>query len=198
MRIIGGRAAGTRIEAPKGSGVRPTLDRVREAIFNRLAPLLPGATVLDLFGGTGAMALESISRGAKYALSVERSAKHGRIIAKNIKTCDFKPGEIELRIACVFATLRHFAEKGSAFNVVLADPPFGEKTKPKQRSKSLAQQLIDDSYLPEVMTQGALFVLGHASRDQISIPPHWAIQKSQRYGDATINFLTKADRPQRS
>jgi len=80
MRIIGGSAAGKIIKAPKGLEVRPTPDRVRQAIFNRLGPSIEGTRILELFGGTGALSLESLSRGATSSMCVELSRKHARFI----------------------------------------------------------------------------------------------------------------------
>ncbi len=190
MRIIGGREAGTRISTPKGQGVRPTQDRVREAIFNRLAEALIDATVLDLFGGTGAMGLESISRGASDALCVEKSPIHGRTIQKNAQACGYSQDQFRLRIGCCFTCIRALAEKNALFDVIFADPPFGEKTTNK-RSQSMAQKLLDDSNLPQIVHESTIIVIGHASRDKVEIPSIWQIEKQQRYGDATINFLRK-------
>ncbi len=191
MRIIGGHESGTRLATPKGQGVRPTQDRVREAIFNRLAQDLIGATVLDLFSGTGAMGLESVSRGASEVLCVEKSALHGRTIKQNILACGYLPNKLNLRIACTFATIRSFAESGRQFDIIFADPPFGEKTT-NQRSQSMAQRLFDDQNLLRIAANHSIVVIGHASRDKIDLPESWQILKSQRYGDATINFLRKA------
>ena len=192
MRIIGGRESGTRLATPKGQGVRPTQDRVREAIFNRLAQDLIGATVLDLFSGTGAMGLESVSRGASEVLCVEKSALHGRTIKQNIRACGYLPNKLTLRIGCTFATIRSFAESSRKFDIIFADPPFGEKTT-IQRSQSMAQRLFDDQNLTRIADEHSIVIIGHASRDKIEIPSCWQVLKAQRYGDATINFLRKAD-----
>ncbi len=192
MRIIGGREAGTRITTPKGQGVRPTQDRVREAIFNRLAVLLMDAKVLDLFGGTGAMGLESISRGADQVLCVEKSPAHGRNIQKNIKACGYNQNQFRLRIGCCYAAIRVLAEEQTQFDVIFADPPFGEKTT-NRRSQSMAQRLLDDPNLQKVAHSNTQVIVGHASRDKVEIPEAWYLVKQQRYGDATINFLRKND-----
>lgn len=193
MRIIGGREAGTRIATPKGQGVRPTQDRVREAIFNRLAANMVGATVLDLFSGTGAMGLESVSRGAASVLSIEKSAQHGRTIEQNIKACGYTRDRIQLRIGCAFSALRHLVETQQSFDLIFADPPFGDKTT-TQRSKSMTQILLDDPNLHAIAKINTLIIVGHASRDRVEIPDAWSVTKQRRYGDATINFLTKQSR----
>jgi 16S rRNA (guanine966-N2)-methyltransferase len=194
MRIIGGREAGLRIATPKGQGVRPTQDRVREAIFNRLAANLVGANVLDLFSGTGAMGLESISRGAASVLSIEKSAQHGRTIEQNIKVCGYNRDRIQLRIGCAFSALRHLVETQQRFDLIFADPPFGDKTT-THRSKSMTQILLDDPNLQAIAKINTLVIVGHASRDKVEISDNWTVAKQKKYGDATINFLTKQSKP---
>lgn len=189
MRIIGGREAGTRLTTPHGQSIRPTLDRVREAIFNRLARVIMGARVLDLFSGTGAMGLESISRGAEFVLSIERSVQHGKLIEKNIRACRYLPHQIELHISDSFAALRSLASLHAHFDIIIADPPFGAKTT-RSHSQSIAQKLLDDPHLAMLSKKHSFVVIGHATRDRVKVPPHWKIYKRQRYGDATIHFLT--------
>ena len=84
MRVIGGELGGRRLEAPEGTGTRPMLDRVREAMFSTLAPWLPGASVLDLFAGSGSLGIEALSRGAKHAHFVERGAPAYRCLKANL------------------------------------------------------------------------------------------------------------------
>ncbi len=189
MRIIGGTQAGIPIQTPRGQGVRPTVDRVREAIFNRLAGWIPGTRVLDLFSGTGAMGLESVSRGAAYVESVELSAKHLSYIKKNVSACGYGPTQIRLRQNCAFKAIAELANQSQTFDLILADPPFGERTR-QRRSESAAQKLLDDPNLPKICHPETRIVLGHATRDQVQIPSIWNLEKQQRYGDATINYLT--------
>ena len=87
MRIIAGAFRGRRLHGPKGDKVRPTIDRVREAIFSMLGPDIPDARVLDLFAGTGAMGLEALSRGAALSVFVDQSADSVRLIRENIELC---------------------------------------------------------------------------------------------------------------
>ena len=89
MRIIGGSARGRRIAAPKGSAIRPTADRVREALFNILPRDLAGMRVLDLFAGSGSLSLEALSRGAESALLVDESAAAAKLIRRNVDALGF-------------------------------------------------------------------------------------------------------------
>ena len=188
MRIIGGSESGLRLATPKGSGVRPTVDRVREAIFNRLAADIVGAKILDLFSGTGAIGLESASRGAGSVLSVEKSPRHARIIDQNIRQCGYQRPRVALKLGCAFRSIEQLASLGKYFDFVFADPPFGDKTS-GQRSQSMAQRLIDDPNLLAITHARSVVVLGHASRDEIEIPGTWHSLKQNRYGDATIVYL---------
>ena len=87
MRITGGSARGRKLAAPKSDLIRPTCDRVREALFNILGERIKGARVLDLFAGTGAVGAEALSRGAAFALFVDHSLDAGRLIEANLRTC---------------------------------------------------------------------------------------------------------------
>lgn len=188
MRIIGGTAAGTILRAPKGLNVRPTPDLVRQAIFNSLAGRVDDARVLELFGGTGALSLESLSRGATAATVVELSGKHGRFIEQNHKTCRLRPGTMQVRIQDVFAALPKLREQGAQFDLVFADPPFGEKNV-NRRSESLSQKSLDDEDLPHLLDGDGLFVLGHCKRDTLEIPGHWEERKMMKHGDSCMRFL---------
>ena len=192
MRIIGGKDSGRILVAPKGLSIRPTSDRVREAIFNRLSPYMPNARVLDLFSGTGALGLECISRGASTVLNVENSNQHLHYIKKNIRACRYQPSQIQVRLACAFKTIHDLAIHSETFDIILADPPYGPKTKTaEERSGSLAQQLMDDPNLPRLAVPYTVVVIGHATRDKIKIPQHWLAEKTQQYGDATICWLKR-------
>lgn len=191
MRIIGGREAGTRLTTLKGQGIRPTLDRVREAIFSCLAREVIGSKVLDLFSGTGAMGLESVSRGADFVLSIERSSQHGKLIKKNIRACRYSSSQIELKIIDTFTFLRSASCSNSHFDIIIADPPFSKNHKKHlhQNSYSIAQKLLYDPHLSMLSKRHTLVIIGHATRDIIHVPICWKIHKRQRYGDVTIHFL---------
>ncbi|MFT4688772.1 MAG: RsmD family RNA methyltransferase [Verrucomicrobiia bacterium] len=188
MRIIGGTAAGKIVKAPKGLNVRPTPDLVRQAIFNSLADRVEDARVLELFGGTGALSLESLSRGARSAMVIELSVKHGRFIEQNHRACGLPPGSMQMRILDVFAALPKLAAQEQRFDLVFADPPFGDKNVNK-RSESFSQKALDDETLPGLIAPGGTFILGHCKRDTLEIPPHWHERKLMKHGDSQMRFL---------
>lgn len=188
MRIIGGTAAGRIIKAPKGLEVRPTPDRVRQAIFNRLGESIAGTRVLELFGGTGALSLESLSRGAKSSTCVELSRKHARFIEQNAKVCGFPPGSLQLCVEDVFHALARFANSGRQFDFIMADPPFGEKNVGR-RSTSFSQKLLDDENLPQLLAEDGQLILGHTRRDTLDLPAQWHEDKLMKHGDSQFRFL---------
>ncbi len=122
MRIISGRFRGRRLASFDADHIRPTTDRVKESIFNKLQGYFEGARVLDLFSGTGNLALESLSRGATYVEAVEMSRKSIAIIQKNIELLEVEKNEIRVVCDDVLKYLR--SNKGPHFDIVLCDPPF--------------------------------------------------------------------------
>jgi 16S rRNA (guanine966-N2)-methyltransferase len=188
MRITGGTAGRRRLKVPAGYAVRPTPDRVKQAIFNSLGSRVVGARVLELFAGTGALSLECLSRGAAGVVCAERSARHAALIRLNLAASGLPLAPFELRTQDAFAVIRQLAEARDRFDLVLADPPFGEKNLGR-RSESMSQQLLDEPCLPQLLAPGGLFVLGHASRDTLTVDPPWAEAKTIRHGDSVVVFL---------
>jgi 16S rRNA (guanine966-N2)-methyltransferase len=191
MRIIGGRAGGVLLTAPKGWAVRPTPDLVRQAVFNSLGARVQGARVLELFAGTGALSLECLSRGAAQAVCVEKSARHAQFIQRNLEQSGLSRETLGIRVQDAFAAVRQLAAERQQFDLVLADPPYGEKNVGR-RSTSFAQQLLDEPGLPEVLADGGVFVLGHAKRDTLSVPPAWEETKLLKHGDTIMRFLRQS------
>ncbi len=188
MRISGGHAGGRILKVPKGMAVRPTIDRVKQAIFNSLGERIVGARVLELFGGSGALSLESLSRGAAFAVCVELTPKHADFIRRNSTTPGFDPSTLEVRTQDVFAALPQLVTAGQTFDLILADPPYGEKNV-GHRSTSFAQKLLDDPNLPKVLKSGGRFGLGHARRDTLEIPAPWKEVKLLKHGASVMRFF---------
>ena len=188
MRITGGRAARQRLKVPKGLDLRPTPDLVKQAVFNSLGSRVIGASILELFAGTGALSLESLSRGAISAICVEKSSRHAAILRENSQTAGFAAGMLEVRVQDVFQAIGQLNQENRQFDLILADPPYGEKNIGR-RSTSLAQQLLDDPRLPQLLRVGGLLVLGHSKRDTLSIPEVWLEQRLLRHGDSLMRLL---------
>src|SRR5215471_14607559 len=109
MRITGGKAARRLLKVPKGLAVRPTPDLVKQAVFNSLGNRVVGARVLELFAGTGALSLESLSRGARWALCVEKSSRHAAVLRENFQASGLAPDSLQIRVQDVFAAIGQLA-----------------------------------------------------------------------------------------
>lgn len=174
MRIVAGKWGGRTLRAPRGMSVRPTTDRVREALFSILGDRVEGRSVLDLFAGTGALAIEALSRGAASAVLAEPdpdafaavSANLGAVGATGVETlpCDFRKA------------IRRIA--GRRFDLVFLDPPYG-----KGLAAAAAKALADGSLL----SGGALVVVEEATRSpEGKFPAGWELLTDRRYGDTRI------------
>jgi len=122
MRIISGEAGGRRLRAPRGAATRPTADRVREALVNILGSAA-GLSVLDLFAGTGALALEALSRGAAHAVLVDHAEAAVRVIHANLAALGYADRARVLRLD-VERALRLLAREGARFDLIFVDPPY--------------------------------------------------------------------------
>ena len=192
MRITGGKAARRILKVPKGLAVRPTPDLVKQAVFNSLGTRVEGARVLELFAGTGALSFECLSRGALSAVCIEKSPRHAEVIRQNADRAGFPAASVQVRVQDVFAVIGQLVESGQRFDLILADPPYGEKNVGR-RSTSFAQQLLDDERLPCLVTSEGLLVLGHARRDTLDIPAVWRETKTLKHGDSLMRFLKAWD-----
>ena len=186
MRITGGHAARRILKVPKGLNVRPTPDLVKQAVFNSLGARVVGAKVLELFAGSGALSLECLSRGAASALCIEKSQKHAAFIHHNAEA--LPNANLQARAQDVFTALGQLADANAQFDLILADPPYGEKNIGR-RSESFAQQLLDNGNLPKLLTPNGRFILGHTKRDTLEIPPLWHEVKMLKHGDTIMRFF---------
>lgn len=188
MRIIGGKSGGRILKVPKGFDVRPTPDLVKQAVFNSLGTRVENATVLELFGGSGALSLESLSRGAQRATIVEKSSRTARMIQGNFAALDLPADHLELRVQDALHAVAQLAQSGRTFDLIFADPPYGPKNV-NRRSDSFAQKLLDLPALPSLLQPGGLFVLGHSRRDTLDLPARWHERKMLKHGDSIMRFL---------
>jgi len=188
MRITGGQAARRILRVPKGMDVRPTPDRVKQAVFNSLGERILDARVLELFAGSGALSLESLSRGCKTATCIEKSPRHAEFIRRNAEAAGYGAAVFHARVQDVFPALQQITARGEQFDIIMADPPYGDKNVGR-RSTSLAQKLMDDTNLPLVLAPAGLLILGHAKRDSLEIPAPWKEIKVLTHGDNMMRFL---------
>ena len=175
MRIIAGTHRGHRIVAPKGLDTRPTSDRVRESAFNLIGPV-DGASVLDLFAGSGAMGLEALSRGAESATFVEADRHAAETIDQNLAKLRLTGARI-VRTDAVRA-LAAEASAGRKYDLVLVDPPY-------DLYPNLEPMLA--RYLPNVLAEGGLVVVETGARVEPELPLEQ--RTSRRYGSARVTLF---------
>ncbi|RMG58424.1 MAG: 16S rRNA (guanine(966)-N(2))-methyltransferase RsmD [Deltaproteobacteria bacterium] len=126
LRITGGTLRGRYIRTPPGSPLRPTAERVREALFSILGDWVEGAHALDLFAGTGALGIEALSRGAKKCVFVEKGLKEWLTLRENLRSLGIEEERWEARRAEAIAYLKEAAKKRISFDVAFLDPPYGQ------------------------------------------------------------------------
>jgi 16S rRNA (guanine966-N2)-methyltransferase len=179
MRIIAGELKGRRLDAPKWDGLRPTSDKLRETLFNVLAPTIVGARVLDAYAGTGAVGLEALSRGAAEVTFVEKDSRATRLIEGNLRRCGIDERHAIIRAGLADAAKRLRAQK---FDIIFLDPPYGPG--------SLVEAL---SLASELAAEETLVVIEHAARDA---PPEACGMLSRvrelKSGDSALAFYRRA------
>ena len=177
MRIIAGEKKGHTIFAPRGRETRPTSDRVRENVFNLVAPWVEGAHVLDLYAGSGAMGLEALSRGAASALFVEAAAHAARTIERNLDKLRLTGARV-LRADTTSVLARERAG-GRKYDLVFVDPPYAMTD-----YQALARSL------PLVLSASALVVFETDARVDPDLP--LALRTSRRYGATRVTVFENA------
>jgi 16S rRNA (guanine966-N2)-methyltransferase len=183
MRVVAGTAGGIRLEVPE-TDVRPTMDRVKAAIFSSLGERIIGAHVLDLFAGTGALGIEALSRGAASALFVEENRTAVRAIEQNFIRTKLR-GRVVLKE--VFAFLES-ASTTMRYDIIFADPPY-EKTK---SGGEFTKLLLENRRIADVLQPGGVFVLEKRPGEEVVPPTLWDIARAKTYGATEVLFLEHA------
>jgi 16S rRNA (guanine966-N2)-methyltransferase len=176
MRIVAGRYGGRRLIAPPGSATRPTGDRVREALFQRLGPL-DGLTALDLFAGSGALAFEALSRGAEHATLVDSAPAAIKAIQANVAALDLQPGQVTVRLQDARAFLRGARGARHEYDLVLLDPPY-------RLAAELGREL--SPLLAAVLAPGGRVVSESDRRAPLDLGLDLPPTDERRYGDTLI------------
>jgi 16S rRNA (guanine(966)-N(2))-methyltransferase RsmD len=179
MRVIAGAFKGRRLKPPAWDGLRPTSDKLRETLFNILAPRVPGARVLDGFAGTGAVGIEALSRGAAHVTFVDSDRRATALIQQNLASCgverhySIEQGPIE--------TLLPRLPPGERFDLIVLDPPYD--------AAGLAGAL---EAAAERLADGGILVLERATRRNPEDSPRLLRTRDVKSGDSTLTFYTMA------
>lgn len=199
MRVIAGAFKGRRLKAPAWEGLRPTSDKLRETVFNILAPRIAGARLLDVFAGTGAVGIEALSRGAAHVTFVERDRRAVRLIEQNLDACGVEAADYTIEVGDAVTVLRRLAlrppaggtaetnrirprgsvQVASGVDLIWLDPPYDLST--LGDVLEAAARLLDPA---------GLLILERATRRPPDVPGSLALAREVKSGDSTLTFLT--------
>ncbi|MDD3443897.1 MAG: 16S rRNA (guanine(966)-N(2))-methyltransferase RsmD [Zavarzinia sp.] len=184
MRIVAGRNRGRILATPEDRNVRPSSDRLREAVFSILGagvpPLPQDARVLDVFAGTGAMGLEAFSRGAADVVLIEKDKGALRLIAENVERVR---GQGACRVMAADATAPGRPPAGFAAELVFLDPPYG---------KGLCEAALAALDAGGWLAADVLVVAEHDGREEPAWPTGFVVRDRRRYGKGAVTFLVRA------
>jgi len=182
MRIIGGEYRSRLISMPKGVGIRPTQDKVRQAIFNLLGDI-NGKKVLELFAGSGAFGIESLSRGARHTTFIDNNFKCTQAIRANLDSLDINESIYDIIRTNGLSVMARLAKEDEKFDLIFLDPPY---------HKGMARKCLIkiDSY--DILSQNALVIIEHFKKDSLETDLKTLVsEKERRYGDTVITILRK-------
>jgi 16S rRNA (guanine966-N2)-methyltransferase len=182
LRVISGIWRGRWIKVGHdraGGNIRPTSDRVRTSLFDKLSPELPGSKVLDLCSGTGALGIEALSRGAVHATFVEQSPGIARTLQRNLS--ELKVENALVRVDEALHAVRTFRRTGDRFDLILADPPY---------ASALASRITAELDQDTLLNPGGLLVVEHDRRETLpEVRERLELEDERRYGDTVLTFF---------
>ena len=181
VRVTSGSAGGLFLKIPARFPSRPTQDRIKQAVFSSLASCVPGATVLDLYAGTGSLGIEALSRGAASAVLVDMNKDCCQTIRENLAHC-----RLSADVVCQDAVLYLAHCDDLQFDLVLADPPYVKEK----------QNLAEDATLRQSLAKlkvGGILVWEHFSHNSwIGAAPAGFLLKTSRYGETSVTYFTRS------
>lgn len=182
MRIIGGALGGRRLQSFKGQKVRPTSDRVKEALFNIIGrDLCEEASVLDLYAGTGNLGIEALSRGAKRACFVEKERDSLKTLKENLRECNLT-GRADIIPIDAVKAIHALEKKGESFDLIFLDPPY---------YKELADKTLDELGKSTILRE-AVVIAEHSNKDELKkCYGILRLKDERRYGDTSLSFFSE-------
>lgn len=182
LRVIAGKAGGLPLESLEGKAIRPTAERVRAALFSILAPRIEGARFLDLYAGTGANGIEALSRGANYAVFVERDKAAAEVIGRNLARTGFS-SQSKCILGAMPEALDHVPMEEGSYSIVFADPPY--------RAVDLCQLLI---WVKEraILEKNGILIVEHAEPVGRLADMESALRlvDMRKYGSTCLSFFS--------
>ena len=179
MRIISGKARGRKILSPETMETRPTLDRIKEAIFNIIQGYIPDAVAVDVFAGTGSLGLEAASRGAKECYLVDKSPVTFPLLKKNIENLKFEDTCTALNMDAYMA-LKSLAAKGKVFDLIFIDPPYLKNLIPE------AMQIVEEKNM--LHEDGIIVTKIDATEEIFEGTENIELFRTKKYGNTIVNL----------
>lgn len=179
MRIIAGKFKGLSLYSFNEDNIRPTPDKVRQAIFNTIQFDIAGSSFLDLFAGTGGVSLEAISRGAGYVATVEKDKRSLQLIKKNFNKANASCNLFALDFA---KAIKNFSSDGRKFDFIYLDPPF---------NTPLMERAINDICKHDILKDDGLIICEHEQSSEFTIPERLKIVNDKKYGSVAVTYLRK-------
>lgn len=178
MRVIAGKYRGRRIESPKGNDIRPTTDKIKEALFNILMKDIAGAVVVDLFGGTGALGIEALSRGAKKVYFCDIDNRSLALIKENTKFCE--KGEYEILKGDYAESLRRLSARGIKADIIICDPPY---------RFSEGERILNKVKEYDVLAKDGIITIERSEHDGVLPDKQYFLESTRTYGSVSIDIF---------
>ncbi len=180
MRVIGGKAKGQRLESLPGENTRPTLDRVKESMFNMIQLHVFDGKVLDLFAGSGALGIEALSRGAAFACFADGYRGSIPVMEENLRKTKLKAKSRILSMD-FSRTLETLGREGKVFDLIFLDPPYG---------KGLAEEAMEIIIKERLLAPGGLIIIEQDKRETLEVPEEqYLLWKEKKYGNTFVRVL---------
>ncbi|MEK9140013.1 MAG: 16S rRNA (guanine(966)-N(2))-methyltransferase RsmD [Nitrospirota bacterium] len=184
MRVIAGTHRGRRLYGPRTCALRPTSDRVREALFSILGNRLRSCRFLDLYAGTGAVGIEAVSRGAEHVTSVESNRDALKLLHQNLELCRIG-GELAVRGQTVQQFLTHPVQWNGPYDIVFADPPYAEASE--------LPSLLTESQTHDLLALDSWLVIEHAAKTDLPMSLGCTqFLRRYRYGDTALSLYFRS------
>lgn len=178
LRVIAGAAKRKRLKVPRGLKVRPTSDRVKEALFNILGDLVPGSVFLDLYAGTGNVGIEALSRGAERAVFVEKDRRVVEVLVENLALAGVSARARVMRVSAL-AAIRKLGSNGEKFDLIFLDPPY---------SLGAEGKVLNEIAVNALCRQTGLVIVESPKDRELPVVRGLVKVRRERYGDTALTF----------
>jgi 16S rRNA (guanine966-N2)-methyltransferase len=187
LRVIAGEYKGRRLDPIEGTDIRPTSDKVKEALFNILGDAVIDSTFLDLFGGTGGIGIEALSRGARHVVFIDSNSRSIKVLRGNLKRLDIKDC-VEVYNADYSTAIRKLYKCGKRFDIIYIDPPYGI---------GLAESALKEIDKNPVLSQTGLIVVEHDSKENMPQKVgRLYLYRFKKYGNTVLSFYFTKEQSQ--